>query len=98
MRDGELTEKFETTWLYEEEIMIKTSSNHMKFNFPTLGPLLVEAFRQLWSPLPNVQQLAYANDSVMGFVFEQRFIDYCQRQGRLEVMTSCLGEERPNEL
>ena len=86
MRGGELTEmqveKFETTWLYEEQIMIKTSSNHMKFNFPTLGPLLVDAFRQLLSPLPNVQQLAYANDSVMGFVFEQRFIDYCHRQGQ----------------
>ena len=57
--------------------MINTGNNVMKFNFPTMGEALVTAFREFLAPIPNVQQLAYTNDSVMGFVFEQQFIDYC---------------------
>ena len=71
------------TWLYEQQILIKTT---MKFNFPTLGPALVDSFRCLLTPLPTVQQLTYTNDSVMGFVFEQRFMDHCNREENLNVM------------
>lgn len=89
----EQVKQFEMTWLYEQQILIKTSTNCMKFNFPTLGPALVDSFRRLLTPLPTVQQLAYTNDSVMGFVFEQRFMDHCNREEKLNVMISRLGEE-----
>lgn len=91
----EQVKKFEMTWLYEQQILINTSTNCMKFNFPTLGPALVDSFRRLLTPLPTVQQLAYTNDSVMGFVFEQRFMDHCNREEKLNVMISRLGEEQP---
>lgn len=61
---------FKRTWLYDHYILIDTGDHFMKFNFPGMGEQLVVIFRHFLTALPNVQQLAYTNLTVMGFVFK----------------------------
>ena len=56
-------------WLYDHHILIDTSDCFIKFNFPGMGEELVAIFRCILTALPNVQQLACTNPTVMRLCF-----------------------------
>ena len=85
---------YKSTWLCQNHILIPLSGNRFKFNFPGLGEILIEAMRDLLPTIPNIQHLAIDNHSVAGLVYEQIFIHFIKRQGKLEVICSSLVGEK----
>ena len=80
--------------MFKNHILIPLSGNRFKFNFPGIGEILIEAMRDLLPTIPNIQHLAIDNQSVAGLVYEQIFINFIKRQGKLEVICSSLVGEK----
>ena len=85
---------YKSTWLFKNHILIPLSGNRFKFNFPGIGEILIEAMRDLLPTIPNIQHLAIDNQSVAGLVYEQIFINFIKREGKLEVICSGLVGEK----
>lgn len=97
-RGEKLTEQeyhsFHKTWLYYNEVTVERD-RQLTFNFPGLGLLLNQIFRQFMTEIVTTQQLSAKHPSVAGYLLEEVFYQYCNKMGKLEA--SCISLESDDE-
>jgi len=84
--------QYQTSWLCDNRILIVEEDLKVRFNFPTIGQRLIVLLRNFVPNIKYVEDLAFSNPSVGGFVLERVFIDYIQIKGTIAVtITSARG-------
>jgi len=81
---------FQQSWLHKSQLTIDVDEKRKRFNFPTVGNVLLPLIRAFCYKFVSIQKLAAKNRAVAAFACEELFITFLKKNLTLPVIVSSI--------